>query len=253
MIETPVTCAGARVLVTGGGRGIGATICRRFASAGAFVYVNYSRSERAATSLVSEIVASGGQARAVRANVAQPAQVDDLASQVVADGPLDVLVHNAAIGSFKPLSETRENQWDLTLNVNARALLSLVRRLQDGLATRDGHVISVSSLGGQRVIDRYGAIGVSKAALEATTRYLGVELAPRGIRVNAVAAGLVDDTAVEAHPEYDRMRRQVLDRTPAGRLGHADDVADLVLWLCSPLARWIVGQVIVADGGFSLR
>jgi enoyl-[acyl-carrier protein] reductase III len=244
---------GARVLVTGGGRGIGATLSRRFAAAGAFVYVNYLRSGQAADALVSAIHDAGGQARAVRANVAQPAEVEFLVSLVTADGPLDVLVHNAAIGSFKPLSETRENQWDLTLDVNARALLSLARRLADSLATRGGQVVSLSSLGGQRVIDRYGAIGVSKAAMEATTRYLAVELAPRGIRVNAVAAGLVDGTGVSAHPDFERMRAEVLARTPAGRLASPEDVADIVLWLCSPLARWVVGQVVIADGGYSLR
>ena len=94
---------------------------------------------------------------------------------------------------------------------------------------------------------------MSKAALEATTCYLAVELAPRGIRVNGVTAGLVEGSSVAAHPWFDAMRRDVLARTPAGRLATADDVADAVLWLCSPLAGWIVGQVIVADGGWSLR
>ena len=253
MISSAIDFAGARVLVAGGGRGIGATLSRRFAKAGAEVFVTYSRSQAAAEQLVAEIGQAGRRAVAVRANLSRTADIDGLVAAITGDGPLDVLVHNAAIGSFKTLLSTRENQWDLTMNVNARALLSLARRLADNLAERGGQIISVSSLGSRRVIDEYGAIGVSKAALEAATRYLAVELAPRGIRVNGVTAGLVENSSVAAHPRFEAMRRDVLARTPAGRLATADDVADAVLWLCSPLAGWIVGQVIVADGGWSLR
>ena len=170
---------------------------------------------------------------------------------IAADG-LDVLVHNAAIGSFKPLHAVRANQWDLTLNVNARALLLCVQAALPGLAARGGRVVSISSLGGRRVVPDYGAIGVSKAALEAATRYLASELAPRGVRVNAIAAGLVATESVQRHPAYAALESGAKKRTPTGRLVTPDAIADAVLFLCGPYSADIVGQTLVVDGGSSL-
>src|SRR5204862_707080 len=123
----------------------------------------------------------------VRGNVTS----DRVLEEVAALGPLDVLVHNAATGVVRPALETEDKHWDWTLNANARALLSLARvavpRMPEGSS-----IVAISSLGSQRVLENYVLVGTSKAALEALVRYLAVELAPRGIRVNAVSAGVVE-------------------------------------------------------------
>jgi enoyl-[acyl-carrier protein] reductase III len=243
--------SGRRALVTGGSRGLGAVIARTLAAQGAHVYINYVRHEAEAVATAQAIRESGGTAELARANLANPSEIRDLFAGPLGDN-LDILVHNAAIGSFKPLHDVRANQWDLTLNVNARALLLCVQAALPALARCRGRIIAVSSLGGSRVIPSYGAIGVSKAALEALTRYLGAELAERGIRANAVAGGLLDLPSVRHHPGFAALAEDVLRRTPAGRLGSADDIARIVLFLCSPLSDWIVGQTIVADGGLHL-
>jgi enoyl-[acyl-carrier protein] reductase III len=170
-----------------------------------------------------------------------------------ASGGLDVLVHNAALGSFKPTLEVRANQWDLSMSVNARALLLCVKEAAPLMDGRAGRIVSVSSLGSRRVLPEYGAIGASKAALESLTRYLAVELAPRGITVNAVSAGLIAGETLRVHPRYEALTARAREQTPAGRIATPEDIAHVVLFLCSPLSSWIIGQTIVVDGGMSLR
>ena len=113
-------------------------------------------------------------------------------------------------------------------------------------------IVALSSLGSQRVMDNYVLVGASKAALESIVRHLAVELAPRGIRVNAVSAGVVETDALDAFPNREQMLSWSLARTPAGRLVEPGDVAGAVCFLCSPEAEMIRGQVIVVDGGYSL-
>ena len=247
----PIDLRGRRALVTGGSRGLGAVIARTLAARGAHVFVNYVRQEAAAQATVEAIVAAGGSAETVRADLARLEDVRALFAERI-QPPLDILVHNAAIGSFKPLHQVRANQWDLTMNVNARGLLLCVQEGLAHLSEARGRVIAVSSLGSARVVPAYGAIGVSKAALEAAVRYLASELTPRGILVNAVCGGLLDLPSVRQHPQFDALAAETIRRTPAGRLGTAEEIANVVLLLCSPLAAWIVGQTIVVDGGASL-
>jgi enoyl-[acyl-carrier protein] reductase III len=243
---------GARALVTGASRGIGATIARRLAACGAEVLINCSRDMAGAGATRDAIESAGGRASVTQANVANPDDVRRLFEAAAAGGArLDVLVHNAAIGSFKPTLDVRANQWDLSMNVNARALLLCAQQALP-LMPHGGRIVAVSSLGGRRVVPSYGAIGVSKAALEALVRQLAVELAPRGINVNAVCPGIVGDSSIARHPAFETLREQAAARTPQGRLVTADAVADAVLFLCSPAAQFIVGQTLVVDGGLSL-
>src|SRR5207249_6824566 len=141
--------------------------------------------------------------------------------------------------------------WDWTMSANARALLSLARACAPGMESGSS-IVAISSLGAQRVLENYLLIGTSKAALESVVRYLAVELAPRGIRVNAVSAGVVETEALDHFPNKDEMLRMGRDRTPAGRLVEPADVADAVAWLCSPGAEMVRGHTLVVDGGFSL-
>jgi enoyl-[acyl-carrier protein] reductase III len=235
------------VLVTGGSRGIGRAIALRFARAGAErVAIGYMRNDRAAEETAAELRAAGAEAVLVRGNITS----DRVAEQVSALGPLDVLVHSAATGVVRPALETVDKHWDWTHAANARALLSLARVAVPSMPT-GASIVAISSLGAQRVLENYALIGTSKAALEALVRYLAVELAPRGIRVNAVSAGVVETGALDHFPN----REQMLEAgraNPAGRLVEPDDVAAAVAFLCSPEAEMIRGHVLVVDGGFLL-
>jgi enoyl-[acyl-carrier protein] reductase III len=239
---------GASVLVTGGSRGIGREIALRFADAGAAkVAIGYRNNDSAAEAVAAELRGRGAEATLVRGSVAS----EEIAQQVAALGALDVLVHSAASGVSRPALETTDKHWDWTLNANARALLSLTRAAAPSMP-RGSSIVGISSLGSHRVLENYVLVGTSKAALESVVRYLGVELAPRGIRVNAVSGGIVETDALDAFPNRDEMLRMARERTPAGRMVQARDVADAVLFLAGPQAEMICGQTIVVDGGFSL-
>jgi enoyl-[acyl-carrier protein] reductase III len=239
---------GASVLVTGGSRGIGRAIALRFAEQGATrVAIGYLRNDRAAEEAAEELQAAGAEPQLLRGNVASERVVAEAAEL----GPFDVVVHNAATGVIKPALETEDKHWDWTLSANARALLSLTRVLAPEMR-KGSSIVGVSSLGSTRVLENYVLVGVSKAALEAVVRYLAVELAPRGIRVNAVSAGVVETGALDHFPNRETMISDGLAGTPAGRLVEPRDVADAVSFLCSPYAEMVRGQTLIVDGGFSL-
>jgi enoyl-[acyl-carrier protein] reductase III len=239
---------GKSVLVTGGSRGIGREIAKRFAELGAAtVAIGYLRNDRAADEAAAEIEALGSEPVLVRGNVSS-AKVTE---QVAALGSLDVLVHNAATGVARPALETEDKHFDWTMAANARALIALTRVAAPAMP-EGSSIVALSSLGAQRVIDNYVLVGASKAALESIVRHLAVELAPRGIRVNAVSAGVVETDALDAFPNREQMLSWSKARTPAGRLVEPGDVAGVVCFLCSPEAEMIRGQTLIVDGGFSL-
>lgn len=239
-------------LVTGGTRGIGravsVTLARVCAST---VVVNYLENHQAAEETSSLIEKAGARPVLIPANLMHPAEIQSMFHQLQSElERVDIFVHCAAIGSFKPTLETKANQWDLSMNVNARSFLLCVQRVVPLMP--EGSIVSISSLGSQRAVPNYSVIGVSKAALEALIRYLAAELAPKGIRVNGVSGGFIESESARKFPDSERLLTSVCERTPAGRLGQPEDIADVVMLLVSPAARWIYGQVIVADGGLSL-
>jgi enoyl-[acyl-carrier protein] reductase III len=243
-----VTLEGASVLVTGGTRGIGKAIALRFAALGAKqVALGYLRNDAAAEEAAEELRASGAEPVLVRGNVASDRVVDEFASH----GPYTVVVHNAATGVIRSALETEDKHWDWTLGANARALLSLARACAPDMKPGSS-IVGVSSLGSTRVLENYILVGTSKAALESVVRYLAVELAPRGIRVNAVSAGVVETEALDHFPNREQMLRAARERTPAGRMVEPDDVASAVAFLCLPDAAMVRGQTLIVDGGYSL-
>jgi enoyl-[acyl-carrier protein] reductase III len=243
-----MTFEGKSVLVTGGSRGIGKTIALRFAELGAAkVAVGYLRNDRAAEETAAELRRLGAEAVLVRGNVSS----ERVARQVAELGPLDVVVHNAATGVIRPALEVEEKHWDWTLAANSRALLSLTQAAAPGMEPGSS-IVAISSLGSTRVLENYVLVGTSKAALEALVRYLAVELAPRGIRVNAVSAGVIETDALAHFPNKEQMLAAARERTPAGRMVAPADVAGAVCFLCSAEADMIRGQTLIVDGGYSL-
>jgi enoyl-[acyl-carrier protein] reductase III len=239
---------GATVFVTGGSRGIGKAIALRFADLGAGrVGIGYLRNDRAAEETAEELRERGAEPVLVRGNVSS----ERVACEVAELGSLRALVHNAATGVIRPALETEDKHWDWTHSANARALLSLARAAAPQMPN-GASIVGISSLGSTRVLEDYVLVGTSKAALESLVRYLAVELAPRGIRVNAVSGGVVDTAALDHFPNKDQMLEMGLKRTPAGRMVKPDDIADAVAFLCSPQAEMIRGHVLVVDGGFML-
>ncbi len=236
------------VLVTGGTRGIGKAIALRLASDGAArIALGYLRNDDAAEAAAEEVRKAGAEPVLVRGNVASEKVIAEFATH----GPYAVVVHNAATGVIEPALETEDKHWDWTLNANARALLSLARACAPDMESGSS-IVAISSLGAQRVLENYVLVGTSKAALESVVRYLAVELAPRGIRVNAVSVGLVETEALDHFPNREEMLRAGKTRTPAGRLVEPADVAGVVAYLCSPEAEMVRGHTLIVDGGYSL-
>jgi enoyl-[acyl-carrier protein] reductase III len=234
------------VVVTGGSRGIGRAIAVRLARPGGRVVINYLQNEEAAHGTAALVREKGAEALIVQGNVRSESDLKVIARAL---DTVDVLVHNAAVGALRPHDKMRSAHWDLTLESSLRPfwLLTKLCPLAEGAS-----VIGLSSLGSRRFIPGYAAMGAAKAGMEALTRQLAVELAPKKIRVNTVCGGLVDTDALQYFPERERMIEYAEKMTPFGRLGTPEDMAGVVELLVQPAARWITGQIIVADGGLSL-
>jgi enoyl-[acyl-carrier protein] reductase III len=245
------------VLVTGSGRGIGSAIALHFAHLGADVIVNYFRNRQPAEGTAASIRQLGCRALLVKANMGEPQDIDRLFDAIQTEfGSLDIYIHNAASGYNRPVMEQRLKGWDWTMNINARSLLFAAQRAVPLMEKRGGGtIVTISSPGAARVLPDYVVVGASKAAIEAVTRYLAVELAPMNIVVNAVSPGMVLTEALQ-HFEMVRSDVHLADKarhiTPAGRLVEPQDIANVVAFLCSAEARMIRGQVICVDGGASL-
>jgi enoyl-[acyl-carrier protein] reductase III len=240
------------VLITGGSRGIGRALSLKFSRLGATVLINFLQNTKKAEETQRLIQKSGKKCLLYQSNLNNPEEISQMMSKITDDfGRLDILVHNAALGVFKPTLQIRTNQWDLSMNINARALLLLAKK-SIKLMKNGGNIIGISSLGSHRVAPNYGAIGISKAALESLIRYLAVEMAPYNIRVNGVAGGIIKTESIKKFPEYEKATAMVLKNIPAKRLGMPDDIANAVIQLVSDEASWIYGQIFVVDGGQSL-
>ncbi len=244
-------------LVTGSGRGIGREIALRLAGEGAHVIVNFFRNRKPAGETAAAIRSLGRQALVVKANMGDLDDLTRMYDQIKATfGGLDMLIHNAASGFNRPVMAQKPRGWEWTMNINARSLLFGAQQAVPLMEQRGGGaIVAISSLGSVRVLPDYVAVGASKAALESLVRYLGVELAPKRIIVNAVSPGVVMTDALthfDSFRQENKLIEKVASSTPNGRLCTPADVADVVTFLCSPAAQMICGQTIIMDGGYSL-
>ncbi len=244
-------------LVSGSGRGIGAAIAIHLASLGADVVVNFFRNRQPAEETADQIRQLGRKALLVKANMGELDQVAQLFEQVDQEfGGLDYFIHNAASGYNRPALQQKPRGWDWTMNINARSYLFAAQRSVPLMEKRGGGaIVAISSPGASRVLPEYVLVGASKAAIEAITRYLAVELSPKNVVVNAISPGMVLTEALQ-HFEMVRSDVRLAEKTaaitPAGRLVTPLDIANLVAFLCSPQASMIRGQVIAIDGGASV-
>jgi enoyl-[acyl-carrier protein] reductase III len=245
---------GKLALVTGGGRGIGRAIVLELARRGADVLINYVRHPEPAEETAAAARALGVQAETARGNLADEHKVNELFDFVDKRfGYLDVLVNNSASGVNRSAVDVTAHHWDWTLNVNARGAWLCARAALPLMQKRGGGaIVNLSSLGARRVMPDYFLVGVSKAALEAVTRYLAVEFAPHNVTVNAVSGGLVETDALKSFAWGSEVIESNVRRTPAGRMVEPADLAGVVAFLCTPAAAMIRGQTVIVDGGFSL-
>lgn len=248
---------GKTALITGSGRGIGRALALHFARLGADVVVNFFRNRAPAEQTARDIEALGRRALLVKADIGDLDDLNRLFDETeAAFGGLDFYIHNAASGYNRPALEQKPKGWEWTMNINARSLLFGAQRAVPLMERRGGGaIVSITSAGSTRVLPDYVVVGASKAALEALTRYLAVELISRNIVVNAVSPGVVETEALThfaVMQSKENILQQFIARVPAGRLVTPEDVAGVVAFLCSPAARMIVGQTIVVDGGYLL-
>jgi 3-oxoacyl-[acyl-carrier protein] reductase len=245
---------GKKVLVTGGSRGIGASIVRVLANQGAkvgFTYVSESSREMA-DSLAASIEADGKKIRAYKSNAADYSEAEQLMSTFISDfGSIDVLVNNAGITKDTLLMRMSETQWDDVLNVNLKSVFNLTKHsTRHFLKNQGGSIINMSS-----VVGVFGNAGqanyaASKAGIIGFTKSIAKELGSRNIRCNAIAPGFIG-TEMTAELD-DKTKENFLTNIPMKRLGTGDDVANTVLYLSSDLSAYVTGQVISVCGGLNI-
>jgi enoyl-[acyl-carrier protein] reductase III len=248
------TYDGRTALITGSSRGIGRALALTLARQGCSIVVNYKKNAELADQVRKEVEALGARALTVAADVEQPEEIDRLFAVVQAEfGTLDFFVSNAAASAFKNIMDLRQHHLDRSYAMNLRAFVlgcqQAVRLMPDG-----GRIVALSSYGSIRAYPTYANLGAAKAAIEAWVRYMAVEFGGRGINVNAVNGGIIDTESSAYFYDVPGMAPLdgVLPKIPKGRMGTAQEVADVIAFLLSPASEYITGQTIVADGGLSI-
>lgn len=235
-----------RALVTGGSGSIGSAICATLAAAGHHVYVHAHGSAARAQAVVDGIAAAGGSAEVARFDVTDAEQTRTALDGILAQGPIQVLVNNAGIHDDAVMPGMRPEQWASVIDVSLNGFFNVTQPLLlPMLGTRWGRIVNISSvaaIAGNRGQANYAA---AKAGLHGATKSLGLELASRGVTVNAVAPGIIESPMIEQAFDREAIKRLV----PAGRAGTPGEVAELVGFLASDKAAYISGQVISINGG----
>lgn len=242
--------AGKKVLVTGASRGIGAAIARRLGAEHAEVIVNYARNADAASALVGSIVADGGSASAIQADIAAPADVARLFGHVAERlGRLDILVNNAARAHPATLEQITPESIDEHFALNVKGLLLSIQAAVRLMPVEGGVIVNISSGGARSPIPYMPVYSATKGAVDVLTRALAVELGPRNIRVVGIAPGLTVTDGSAAVTSNAAMHDSYLSRSPLGRLGQPEDIADVLAFMVSDHGRWITGETIHVNGG----
>jgi len=244
---------GKVAIVTGASKGIGAAIAKRLAAAGASVVVNYASSREGADRVVAEIAGKAGKAIAVKADVSKAADVQRLFDATKkAFGSLDVLVNNAGVYGFAPLEEVTEDEFHREFNINVLGLLLASREAMKYFGPHGGSVINISSMASMSPTPTAVVYSATKGAVDTITRVLAKELGPKKIRVNAINPGGVETEGVHSLGMIGSdFEKDMVARTPLGRLGQPDDIASVAVFLASAASGWMTGETIAVGGGYS--
>lgn len=240
-------------LITGGSRGIGRALALSLAARGAIPIINYRANEEAARDTVAEIERLGARTLAIRADLESLEQIEAMFGQVKERfGRLDFFVSNASASNFRSAMELKPSHLERTFNLNVRAFVVGAQRATE-LMGKGGRIVVLSSYGSIRTFPTYANLGSAKAALEAWARYMAVELAPRGINVNAVNGGIIESDSSAYFYATGRVPsiETVLPKIPKQRMGSVQEVADCVLFLLSPASEYVTGTSLVVDGGLT--
>ncbi len=240
------------VVVTGASKGIGAAIAKQLGANGASVVVNYATSKEGADAVVEEIVANGGKAIAVKANVSSQADINHLFDETYkAYGRLDILVNNAGVYEFSALEAITEEHFNRQFNTNVLGLLLTTKKAAEFFDDKGGSVINISSLVAQSPVAGGSVYSATKGAVDAISKSLSKELGARNIRVNSLSPGLIETEGTHtAQFVGSDFHKQIEATTPLGRTGQPDDIAKAALFLASDDSVWVTGEAIVAAGGF---
>jgi NAD(P)-dependent dehydrogenase (short-subunit alcohol dehydrogenase family) len=248
---------GKTVLVTGGGRGIGARIAERLARAGAIVAVNYAGNAEAARATVAGIEAEGGQAFTAQARIGEPGEIEKLVKQLdeeftrrTGDNGLDILINNIGGGGYMTIRTTTVEQFDGLFRLNVSGPFFLTQALIDRLRDQGGRVINISSAAARLAGTDFIAYSILKAGVDMFTRVIAKDLGPRGITVNSVAPGFVRGDTYDDLVPNKQIEDQIRENTLLKRIGEPEEVADFVHALAGEAGRWVTGQNIEASGGF---
>jgi 3-oxoacyl-[acyl-carrier protein] reductase len=244
---------GKVAIVTGASKGIGAAIAKGLAAAGASVVVNYASSREGADRVVAEIAGKAGKAIAVKANVSKAADVQRLFDATKkAFGSLDVLVNNAGVYGFAPLEEVTEDEFHREFNINVLGVLLASREAMKYFGPHGGSVINISSMASMSPTPTAVVYSATKGAVDTITRVLAKELGPKKIRVNAINPGGVETEGVHSLGMIGSdFEKDMVARTPLGRLGQPDDIASVAVFLASAASGWMTGETIAVGGGYS--
>ncbi|HEY6169365.1 MAG TPA: glucose 1-dehydrogenase [Verrucomicrobiae bacterium] len=243
--------SGKVAIVTGASKGIGASIARHLAAEAASVVVNYASSRADADKVVAEIIADGGKAIAVQADMAKKADIERLFAETrKAFGALDILVNNAGVYEFLPLENVTEEHFHRHFNLNVLGLILATQEAAKQFNSDGGSVINISSIASTAAPPTSSVYSATKAAVDAVTKSLAKELGPRRIRVNAINPGMIETEGLHATGIAGTFRDQVVAQTPLGRIGQPRDIAGAAVFLASSDSEWITGENFVVSGGY---